>query len=65
MNRHVLDVTPETTRPRLAFITVGNETYLCRTPNPPTLEGGRGYPLSPFGGGGLGVIENGRTGWSE
>jgi hypothetical protein len=49
----------------LSVITVGYETYLCRTPNPPTLEGGRGYPLSPFGGGGLGVIENGRTGWSE
>jgi len=65
MTRQVLGGTPKIPRLRLAFITVGNESYLCRTLNPPTLEGGRGYPLSPFGGGGLGVIENGRTGWSE
>jgi hypothetical protein len=65
MTVQVLDIKKQNTPPTSCVITVGYETYLCRTPNPPTLEGGRGYPLSPFGGGGLGVIENGRTGWSE
>ena len=35
----------------LSVITVGYETYLCRTPNPPTPIGGMGNHLPPSRGG--------------
>jgi hypothetical protein len=49
-----------------SVITVGYETYLCRTPNPPTPIGGMGNHLPPSRGGCVGVIEKEEDrGWSE
>jgi hypothetical protein len=66
MTVQVLDIKKQNTPPTSCVITVGYETYLCRTPNPPPPKGGMGNHLPPSRGGCVGVIEKEEDrGWSE